>query len=99
MNAVKLKKLAEVGSDLPFNVPIPPISGQAIRAVLVLVERDVVWTFEFDDVFSFGLIVYVSPRAAVLNEAKAEFVTGGAEGIDVFDLCLDRCEVTHILWT
>jgi hypothetical protein len=95
MDAVKLEEFAEVGSDLFLDVTVPPVGGQAIRAVLVPVESDVVWAFELNDVFSFRLIVDVAPRAAVLNEANAQLVTGGAQGVDVFNLCLDRCEVTH----
>lgn len=78
MDAVKLEEFSEVGSDLLLDVPIPPVGCQAIRPIAVFVESDVEWAFQFDDVFSFSLIVDVSPRAAVLNKAEAEFVTGGA---------------------
>ena len=95
MDPVELEKLAKVGAHLLLDVPIPPVGGEAIRPIVVFVQGDVVWAFEFDDVFSFRLIVNEASRARILDQGEAHFRTCGAQGVDVFDLCLDRCEVTH----
>ncbi len=38
----------------------------------------------------------VSPGARILDQGEAHFRTCSAHGFDVFDLGLDRCEVTHM---
>lgn len=47
----------------------------------------------FDDVFSFGLIVDVSPCAAVLNQARAEFMAAARRRWRLPSL--DCREMTH----
>lgn len=47
VDSVNLKEFPEIASDLLLGVSVPTVRCQAIRPIVVFVESDVVWAFEF----------------------------------------------------
>jgi len=94
---VELEEFAVSLADLLFEVTLPKISGEAIGAVRLLAEGDVVMSLELDYVVAFGSILIVPSGFSVGNEADAKFLTRKPKGLDVFDLRFNFGEVTHCI--
>ena len=95
VDAVELEQAAELGPHLLFDVPVPPVGGQAVGTVRGLVERDVVGAFQPDDVIALELVARVAASGGFFVQGDVEFAERVAQGIKVADLRLDGREVTH----
>ena len=93
MDPVELQETPELGPDLFLNVIRPPVGRETVRTVLCLVDGDVIWAFETDDVIAFQLITAVTACDSVRFDPQAQFGTSRLEGGDVLDLGLYFSEV------
>jgi hypothetical protein len=89
-----LQQPAEVFADLLFHMAVPPIGGES-EAGLLPVHGDVKGRLQPDDVLPGMRLFRESPSGGVLEQVEAQFRAGQAEGMEVFDLSLNRSEVTH----
>ena len=96
MDAVELEELTVSSPNLLFYVPLPEISGQAIRAILLLIYSDVVWTGELDHELALDLVFVIPPRLSIFEQRQVQFSASGSKRLDIFDLCFDFSEVAHV---
>ena len=77
VDAVKLEKPSVGGTDLLFNVPVPPVGGESKRAVPFPVDRDVVRSFESDDKFALRRFCRVAAGVGFFEQGQAQLGDGG----------------------
>ena len=70
VDPVELEEFAVSFANLLFDVTLPKISSEAKGAVCLLVEGDVVWPFELNDVIAFGLVFVITPGFGVLEQGQ-----------------------------
>ena len=95
MDTVGLELPAITLANFPGDMPVPPIGGQSIGALVLLCgfDGDVVRAFEPDDVRSLPGNDGIAAAISIRVERQAEFRTGIVQGIEVPDLSLDGGEV------
>lgn len=96
VDGIQLQELGIFLAHLLFHMTVPPVRCQAEGAVLLLVYRDVIGAVELDHEFTVDFSFVISSGLRVLFDRQAQFFAGRTQGFDVLDLCLDRCEVTHV---
>ena len=62
----------------------------------MFIQSDVIAALEPNDELTFDLVFVVSPGFYVLKQGQSHLIARGAQSFDVFDLCFDCCEVTHL---
>ncbi len=96
VDPVELQEFAVSLADFSFDVAVPKVSGQTKCAVLLLVQGDVIRTFQPDDLIALGFVFVITPGFGVRDKAYAKFLTRQPQGFDVFDLRFDFSEVRHV---
>jgi len=69
VDPVEPEEFAVILADLLFDVAIPEVSSDAIGAVRLLVQGDVVRAFELNDIIAFGFVFVIPSGFSVWNEA------------------------------